>query len=117
MGIGSYVRSRKAVKASRASLNGIAGHQAAMKALGSNAKPEYSKVNHGEIQIGWPDARHPDSRPINIFAGNTPGQGHVTTYHTNIAPSGRYRGLNLIKRGTSGIEPNVIDRHKPTEDF
>jgi hypothetical protein len=35
MGLGSFVRSRKAVKASRASLNGIAGHQAAMKALGN----------------------------------------------------------------------------------
>jgi hypothetical protein len=40
MGIGSYVRSRKAVKASRAALEGIAGHQAAMAALTPDKKPE-----------------------------------------------------------------------------
>ena len=33
MGLGSFVRARKAVSASRASLNGIAGHEAAMKAI------------------------------------------------------------------------------------
>ena len=31
----NFVRNRKAVSASRASLNGIAGHQAAMKAIGN----------------------------------------------------------------------------------
>jgi hypothetical protein len=89
MGIGSYVRSRKAVKASRASLNGIAGHQAAMKALGfaaggwGNEPEKYSYPYAGET------ADSADGTPDVV----TPGKGHVK------------------------IEPNVIDRHKPTEDF
>ena len=37
MGLLSYVRARKAVKAARATEQGIAGHQAASKALGNAA--------------------------------------------------------------------------------
>lgn len=40
MGVRSFVRNRKAVSASRASLEGIAGHQAAMAALTPAKKPE-----------------------------------------------------------------------------
>jgi hypothetical protein len=40
MGIRNFVRNRKAVSASRASLEGIAGHQAAMAAITPAKKPE-----------------------------------------------------------------------------
>jgi hypothetical protein len=79
---------RKA-KSSRATENGVAGHQAAMKALGfaaggwGNNPEKYSYPYAGET------ADSADGTPGVV----NPGKGHVN------------------------IEPNVIDRHKPTEDF
>ena len=52
----------------------------------------------------WPSVRTPDFRPVG--PGDemiVPGMGHVTEYNVNIAPSGRYRGIDLIRRGTAGI--------------
>lgn len=50
----------------------------------------------------WPPARTPDFRPVGPEV-IVPGMGHVTTYHENIAPSGRYRGIDLVRRGTAGL--------------
>ena len=102
-----FVRARKAVKADRSTEQGIAGHQAAMKALGSGYDKGYD-YRYGDEQIGWPEARHPDSRGIDVRAKTVPGQGHVIEYHTNIAPSGRYRGINTVPGGTKGIKPGKL---------
>ena len=73
MGIRSYVRNRKAVKADRSTEMGIAGHQAAMKALGFAAggwggDPEkFSYPYQGET------ADSADGTPDVV----TPGKGHV----------------------------------------
>jgi len=62
---------------------------------------KYMDSNH------WPEARTPDFRPV--APGDemiVPGMGHVTTYHVNHAggtPEGRYRGIDLTRRGTAGI--------------
>ena len=62
---------------------------------------KYMDSNH------WPSARTPDFRPVG--PGDemiVPGMGHVTTYHVNRAggtPEGRYRGIDLVRRGTAGI--------------
>lgn len=63
---------------------------------------KYLDSNH------WPEARTGDFRPVGHGEEMiTPGMGHVTTYHENIAPSGRYRGVDLERRGTKGIgDPN-----------
>jgi hypothetical protein len=133
------------VKADRSTEMGIAGHKAAMAAYDRQIDTplKYMDSNH------WPPARTPDFRPVG--PGDemiVPGMGHVTEYNVNTAASGRYRGIDLTRRGTAGIgdprnttasyekkffdnraakkakkdvaagiEPNVIDRHKPTEDF
>jgi hypothetical protein len=63
---------------------------------------KYLDSNH------WPSARTPDFRPVGHGEEMiTPGMGHVTTYNVNIAPSGRYRGIDLERKGTQGIgDPN-----------
>jgi len=98
--IDRFVRKRQAVKADRATERGIAGWQAASKALDNiiDTPKKYMDSNH------WPPARTRDYRPV--VPGSemiVPGMGHVTTYDTNIAPSGRYRGIDLTRRGTAGI--------------
>ena len=101
--IDKFVRKRKSVKADRATELGIAGHQAAKKALDNviDTPLKYMDSNH------WPEARTPDFRPVG--PGDemiVPGMGHVTTYHVNRAggtPEGRYRGIDLVRRGTAGI--------------
>jgi hypothetical protein len=98
--IDKFVRKRKAVKADRATEQGIAGHQAAKKALDNviDTPMKYMDSNH------WPKARTPDFRPVGYGDEMiVPGMGHVTTYDVNIAPSGRYRGVDLTRRGTAGI--------------
>ena len=119
MGLGSYVRNRKAVKASRASLNGIAGHQAAMKALGNAAGWDKMSLFGTEMAISKKPGLSFKPGEGNLESNTIPDQGHAVEYYQNIAPSpsGRYRGLNTVKGGTAGIEPGAIDRHKPTEDF
>jgi hypothetical protein len=107
---------RKSRTSSRADRKSVSAHQAAMAALGKDYDQGYD-FQHGEDQIGWPEARRPDSRGVDLRSKTVPGQGHVVEYYPNIAPSGRYRGLNTVKGGTAGIEPKVVDRHKPTEDF
>jgi len=93
-----FVRKRQAVKADRATEHGIAGWQAATKALDNSIDTPltYMASNH------WPPARTPDFRPVGPEV-IVPGMGHVTTYHENIAPSGRYRGVDLVRRGTAGL--------------
>ena len=98
--IDKFVRKRQAVKADRATELGIAGHQAAKKALDNviDTPMKYMDSNH------WPEARTPDFRPVGYGDEMiVPGMGHVTTYDVNIAPSGRYRGVDLTRRGTAGI--------------
>jgi hypothetical protein len=102
--IDKFVRKRKSVKADRSTELGIAGHEAAKAALDRQITTpmKYLDSNH------WPEARTPDFRPVGHGDEMiTPGMGHVTTYNVNIAPSGRYRGINLTRRGTAGIgDPN-----------
>lgn len=59
---------------------------------------KYLDSNH------WPPARTGDFRPVGHGDEMiTPGMGHVTTYKVNMAPGGRYRGIDLTRRGTAGI--------------
>jgi hypothetical protein len=113
MGIDKFVRARKAVKADRATERGIAGWQAASKALDNSIDTpfKYMDSNH------WPPARTRDYRPV--VPGSemiVPGMGHVTTYDVNYAggtPEGRYRGIDLTRRGTAGIG----DAKNTTSDY
>ena len=66
--IDRFVRARKAVKAARATEQGIAGHQAAMKALGGNWK----RAQEGSIVYSYNETS-PDSPTV------FPGQGHVSS--------------------------------------
>ena len=91
------------IKSSRATELGVAGHQAAKDALDRqiDTPGKYMDSNH------WPPARTRDYRPV--IRGSemiVPGMGHVTTYDANYAggtPEGRYRGIDLTRRGTAGI--------------
>lgn len=82
-------------------------HEKTMKALGANYDKGYDYRYH-DLQIGWPEARHPDSRGLDAKSKLVPGQGHVIQYFSNIAPSGRYRGLDTIPVGTKGIKPGKL---------
>jgi hypothetical protein len=78
----------------------VRSHEATMAAYDRQIHTplKYMDSNH------WPEARTGDFRPV--APGDemiVPGMGHVTTYHKNIAPSGRYRGIDLTRRGTAGI--------------
>lgn len=89
-------KNRKPFKTSR-NLN---GSPEALAALGRQIKTpfKYTESNH------WPEERTGDFRPVALDDEPiVPGMGHVTTYHTNIAPSGRYRGIDLTRKGTEGI--------------
>lgn len=87
----NFVRNRKAVSASRASLNGIAGHQAAMKAI-SNGQ------SRGDLTP-------------------RPGQGHVQTQGDIRVQSERRRmvegsGLTGIQRGRTVDNQASLDEQK-----
>ena len=100
-------------KSSRATELGVAGHQAAKDALDRqiDTPKKYMDSNH------WPPARTRDYRPV--VPGSemiVPGMGHVTTYNTNIAPSGRSRGIDLTRRGTAGIGDEKNDAESFGQD-
>jgi len=110
--IDRFVRARKAVKADRSTEQGIAGHQAASKALGNAAgwKREGNTAMWKEL------GKQPDGSRVGVFTvdgfhpGNEhPGKGHVTAYADNYAPSGRYRGKSPTpSSGIAGIKPGKL---------
>lgn len=113
--MGSYVRKRKAVKASRASLEGIAGHQTTMKYLAKASKNIDSNAKGDWIP------RPPYKSPM-------PGIGHVNTGNgfdmgaegltDHVGNKQRKEAFaNYTKHINSKVESNVIGRHKPTKDF
>jgi hypothetical protein len=70
------------------------GNSAMWDSLGK--QPDGSRV--GVIKI---DGHHPG-----VF---TPGEGNVTAYYDNYAPSGRYRGKRpTTSSGTAGIKPGKL---------
>ena len=85
------------IKADRSTEMGIAGHKAAMAALGK--------------ATGWESFGLAVRHAVKTDGGNyyanrpsfAPGKGHVLSQHS--------------EGGEGLIEKNVIDRHKPTEDF
>ena len=94
---------RRREKDSRRVAKSIRTHQETMDAYDRQIDTplKYMDSNH------WPEARTPDFRPVG--PGDemiVPGMGHVTTYNVNRAggtPEGRYRGIDLTRRGTAGI--------------
>lgn len=85
------------VKADRATNMGVAGHQAAMKALGQAAG-------------GWDRGEHTYSP--DVAEKVIPDEANSTA---NVKV-GTIVGFK-VGGGHAQIEPKVIDRHKPTEDF
>lgn len=84
----------------RRTAKSVRRHEATMAAYDRQITTpmKYLDSNH------WPPARTGDFRPVGHGDEMiTPGMGHVTTYQVNIAPSGRYRGIDLTRRGTAGI--------------
>jgi hypothetical protein len=110
-------------KDTRRTVNSVRDHQKTMEAFGRASGGNLEnhpiwKFDHSEIQnvdipgsetinISTPSVggkgRHPDTRPFMPYS-TLPGAGHVSTYHPDIAESGRYRGMNLIKQGNMGIK-------------
>jgi hypothetical protein len=91
---------RRREKDSRRVAKSIRTHQETMDAYDRQIDTplKYMDSNH------WPEARTPDFRPVGHGDEMiVPGMGHVTTYNVNTAPSGRYRGIDLTRRGTAGI--------------
>ena len=91
---------RRREKDPRRTAKSIRSHEKTMAAYDRQIDTpiKYLDSNH------WPEARTKDFRPVGH--GDeliVPGMGHVTTYDVNIAPSGRYRGIDLTRRGTQGI--------------
>ena len=84
------------VKADRATEMGVAGHQAAMEAFGS--------------ATGW---KREGNSAMWQELGKQPDGKHVSA----IKIDGHHPGVFTPGKGHAKIEPNVIDRHKPTEDF
>ena len=109
-------RKERKAKSSRSTEQGIAGHQAAKKALDNviDTPMKYMDSNH------WPEARTPDFRPVPRGSEMiVPGMGHVTTYNVNYAggtPEGRYRGIDLTRRGTAGIGDEKNDAESFGQD-
>lgn len=88
------------IKADRSTINGIAGHQAAMKAAGKGVETPVDFVSgKGHVTVpsgdGWAGIEGVSKMEYKMFPANP-------------KPS-------VSKRVR--IEPNVINRHKPTEDF
>ena len=106
MGLGSYVRNRKAVKASRASLEGVAGHQAAMKALGGAASKAKDKNN--EL---WEEDYRQEPKRDPMGSVTVSGMGPLNFNKTRPGNQPEPKG------NVSLIEPGIIDHHKPTKDF
>ncbi len=107
--INKLVRARKQVKADRSAEMGVAGHQAAMKALGT-AAGNWERVGMTSLSNHGADG------------SARPGFGHVTTLtedefsHSGVdkQPMG-FQGI--LPKNTAKVESNVLDRHKPTKDF
>ena len=96
------------VKADRATEQGIAGHQAASKALGNAAGWDRMSLFGTEMAIS--------KKPGLSFK---PGEGNLDVKHED-GPEERSAVRHLIdsrKIKAAKIEPNVIARHKPSEDF
>ena len=109
MGIGSYVRARKAVKASRASLEGIAGHQAAMKGYRDAA------LSSSQASVGaWvkPESvRDPNS--INAKIESQRSRGLITD---NEARDEKFEGSlkDYVDKGKDAFEPGLM---KPVAQY
>lgn len=87
MGLMNFVRNRKAVSASRASINGIAGHAAASKAMGRSLgfSPTWSGTTpSGRIRGEMSAVPNNSNQDFNNKNGVIQtGQGHV-----NVIPAG-----------------------------
>ena len=100
------------LKADRSTLMGIAGHEATMKALGRAAFGDSNKP----MPSSW---IKPESVSSVTFGEVTPELAAVDKYMNQ----GKTAGEIWHTKGTTKdpnrtfVEPNVIDRHKPTEDF
>jgi hypothetical protein len=75
MGIRNYVRNRKQVKADRATEQGIAGHQVAMKALGKGVKTPVDFIaGKGHVTVpsgdGWAGIEGVSGMEYKMFPGN-----------------------------------------------
>ena len=104
--INKLVRARKQVKADRATEFGVAGHQAALSALGRAAKSAKDKNN----ELWAEDYRQEPKRdpmPSVTVSGYSPLNFNRTRPGDQPEPKGN----------VTVVEPNVVDRHKPTEDF
>jgi hypothetical protein len=111
MGIGSFVRKRKAVSASRAALNGIAGHQAAMKFLGTASKSAKDDNNEFVAEDG---RQQPKRDPMGSVQRAGDNKYFSEPFNFNKTRPGNQPEP---KGNVSVVEPDVINRHKPTEDF
>ena len=111
MGLNSYVRKRKAVKADRAESG---SHEKLVAALGG--RRQFREVNPGAGHVSLKINHNTASWETLDTASNAGRMG--------ILPDG-YQSMNKYMRdkygskskNKTGIEPNVVDRHKPTEDF
>ena len=107
-----FVRNRKSVKADRATEQGIAGHQAASAAM---AKASGWK-REGNSAMWDSLGKQPDGSRVGVIKMDmyhpgvfTPGEGNVTAYYDDYAPSGRYRGKRPSpSSGTAGIKPGKL---------
>jgi len=92
------------VKADRSTAMGIAGHQAAMQAL-SSASGHGRRGGDSSEQSHW------------VYTGTEPDLLLDKDEDGPLEPSGVPHLIDskIVKK--SRIEPDVIDRHKPTEDF
>ena len=110
MGLNSYVRKRKAVKADRAASG---SHEKLVAALGGRASLG-TRPGAGHVSL---DINYNTASPETLDTASNAGR-------MGILPDG-YQSMNKYMRdkhgskakNTAGIEPNVVDRHKPTEDF
>ena len=90
-------RAERKAKAFKATKFGVAGHQATMKALGNAAggweRGEYTFSPDVAEKVVPDEANSNENVKVGTIVGFKVGGGHVQ------------------------IQPNVVDRYKPTEDF
>ena len=103
------------VKSSRATEMGIAGHQAAMKALGNATNWESGEANTGSFEstryaVNSKTLKNFEPGAGNVDTGFGPESRGVSTRHQTSYRTG-------LRPGEAHVEPNVVHRHKPTEDF
>ena len=84
MGLGKFIRARKAVSASRASLNGIAGHKAAMNALGNASLSTNARLvgqePHPTVKTAMGDSYERESMPsafLHVLGQSKPEYGQI----------------------------------------